>query len=75
MMSWPVEPPELPPDLQQSIRNGQCVAYIGSGASAGCYDFWDKLVNNLCEHCGSTRRVSIESLSDEYLDAAEDAKT
>jgi len=74
-MSSTLEPPILPPELQESIRKGRCVAYIGSGASSGCYDPWDKLVNDLCAYCGSTCRVSTESSPDDYLDAAEDAKT
>ncbi len=72
MMCRPVKQPLLPPDLQESIRNGKCVAYIGSGASAAEYGSWAAVVTNLYEYCfGCTRSVSSPA---EYLDAAEEAK-
>lgn len=66
--------PLLPPDLQDSIRDGNCVAFIGSGASDDCYGAWHKLVNKLCKRCDSKCKVSKTSLPEELLDAAEDAK-
>lgn len=66
--------PLLPLDLQDSIRNGKCVVFIGSGASVGCYDSWHMLVRTLCRQCQSNYAISDASSADELLDAAEDAK-
>lgn len=74
MMRRPTEP-LLPPDLQDSIRSGKCVAFIGSGASVDCYGTWHELVNTLCERCDSKCRVFPDSSAGEHQDAAEDAKT
>lgn len=73
-MFRPNEDASLPRTLQDSITRGECVAFIGSGVSCGCYDPWDKLVNDLCAWCGSDRKVSPESSAEDYQDAAEDAK-
>lgn len=73
-MGWPAEQLALPQPLRDSINEGRCVVFVGSGASAGCYDPWHTLINSLCERCGSKLRVASDSLPDEFLAAAEDAK-
>ena len=65
---------QLPAELKEAIRSKKCVAFVGSGLSAGCYDSWPDLVNALCERCGSASRVHRDSHPDEFLDAAQDAK-
>jgi hypothetical protein len=65
---------QLPEELSRLILSGTCVAFIGSGVSAGCYDSWPDLVNNLCERCGSTYRVERDSPGEALLDAAQSAK-
>jgi len=56
------------------LKSGNCVAVIGSGPSIGQYGDWTTLVNNLCQHCGITARVtSISSIAD-HLGAAEQAR-
>ena len=72
-----LEPPEqlqLPQKLKDVILSKKCVAFIGSGLSAGCYPSWAKLVNDLCEKCDSSHHVNDDSLPEEFLDAAQDAK-
>jgi hypothetical protein len=71
---WPPEELVLRGDLRECILSKKCVAFIGSGASAGCYDNWWNLVNRLCERCGSDCRVTQDSPTEEYLAAAQDAK-
>jgi hypothetical protein len=66
---------ELPPELQDVILSQKCVVFIGSGPSHGCYDPWPDLVNHLCVRCGSPSRVTDGSTGDQFLDAAQDAKT
>jgi SIR2-like protein len=73
-MALPINKLQLPDELKDIILSGKCVAFIGSGLSAGCYDSWHELVNNLCERCGSSSRVERNSSSNEFLDAAQDAK-
>lgn len=75
LMGWPPEPLVLPTKFRTCVNTGDCVAYIGSGASAGCYPSWTELVNSLCRHCGSSCTVEEGGLAEEYLRAAEDAKT
>lgn len=65
----------LPKELRETILSKKCVAFIGSGPSTGSYASWPDLVNGLCEHCGSSVRVTSDSPADDFLDAAEDAKT
>lgn len=50
------------------------MVFLGSGASAGCYDPWHTLVNELCKRCQSPQKVTNASLPDELLRAAEEAK-
>lgn len=38
--------------LNDSVRNGQCVAIIGSGVSQPDYPLWSELLNILCVECG-----------------------
>ncbi len=73
-MGWPPEALQLPDDLKHAILSEKCVAFLGSGVSAGCYDNWPDLVNGLCERCGSNHRVRIDSLPETFLDAAQHAK-
>lgn len=72
-MGWPSEILELPDELKDTIFSKKCVAFIGSGASAGSYDDWCELVNRLCIECGSSRRIIRETPTEEYLAAAQDA--
>lgn len=66
---------ELPGALRDLILSAKkCVAFIGSGLSAGCYDSWPNLVNKLCERCGCSSRVQSSDPVDAFLDAAQDAK-
>lgn len=76
-MGWPREPLVLPDDLKTCITSGKCVAFIGSGASAGanCYPTWPELVNSICQGCGINCQVSDETSPPELLAAAENAKT
>jgi len=39
-------------DLQRIVKDGSCVAFIGSGLSAGIYPSWENLIKKLCERCG-----------------------
>jgi hypothetical protein len=64
----------LPRRMGELILGGTCVAFIGSGPSLDTYDSWCVLVNNLCKTCGSHVRVTEDSTSDAYLDAAQNAK-
>lgn len=66
---------QMPQELKDAILSKRCVAFIGSGLSAGCYDSWHALVNGLCERCGSDCRVTKDSTADALLDAAQAAKT
>ncbi|NQU23891.1 MAG: SIR2 family protein [Candidatus Nealsonbacteria bacterium] len=50
------------------------MAFVGSGLSAEHYPSWTKLVNDLCERCGSPHRVNDDSHPEKFLDAAQDAK-
>ncbi len=68
------EQSQIPQELKDVILSKKCVAFIGSGLSAGCYPSWADLVNNLCERCGSSHRVKDYSLADDFLGAAQDAK-
>lgn len=61
-------------DLRDSILEGQCIAFVGSGASAGVYDPWDQLINKLCIACGCPDRVSSDDPPERYLEAAENAR-
>ncbi len=74
-MERPTETNHLPQALRETILSEKCVAFIGSGASAGYYPSWPDLINTLCRRCGCDRRVSAGSPEADYLDAAEDAKT
>lgn len=65
---------DLPQQLKDLILDKKCVAFVGSGLSAGCYLSWEKLVNDLCERCGSKCRVDEDSRSEEFLEAAQNAK-
>jgi hypothetical protein len=65
---------QLPESVQKLIRSSTCVAFVGSGPSIGAYYSWPELVNRLCEQCGSDIRVTRDSPSDAFLDAAESAK-
>jgi hypothetical protein len=40
--------------LQELIRKGSCVAFLGSGLSTtkGLYPGWEKVVSSLCQACG-----------------------
>ena len=73
-MLGPPEQFQIPPELQELILNKRCVAFVGSGLSAGIYPDWVDLVNGLCETCGSKLRVNADSPTDDFLDAAQDAK-
>lgn len=64
----------LPDELKEVILSGKCVAFIGSGLSAGSYDSWPDLINGLCERCGITCQLNKNSPPDDFLDAAQDAK-
>jgi len=66
---------QMPQELRDVIRGGRCVAFIGSGLSVGSYPSWSDLVNGLCKACGSSCRVGDDSQPDEFLDAAQDAKS
>jgi hypothetical protein len=65
---------ELPEELRTLVLSENCVAFIGSGLSVGCYHAWPELVNALCARCGCTSRVAESSTGDAFLDAAQDAK-
>ena len=65
---------QLPDELKDAILSENCVAFIGSGLSAGSYDSWPDLVNALCERCGSSAHVKRGSPSDALLDAAQAAR-
>lgn len=73
-MESPIETNQIPRALREAILSKKCVAFIGSGASAGYYPSWPDLINTLCERCGCDRRVSPDSPPGDYPDAAEDAK-
>lgn len=75
LMGWPPEPLILPEELRNCINKRRCVAFIGSGVSSRQCPSWPKLVNALCENCGSSQRVGEEGLADDLLSAAEDAKS
>ena len=64
----------IPQELKDVILGKECVAFVGSGLSAGCYPSWLELVNSLCERCGSSHRVNDDSPADDFLDAAQYAK-
>ncbi len=64
----------LPTPVRRLILDGDCVAFIGSGASGDCYHNWHDFINHLGEACGTKVRVSAKSDEDELLDAAENAK-
>lgn len=72
-MGWPAENLELPQKLKDAILGKNCVAFIGSGASAGVHDSWLDLVNRVCTECGSDRSVNKDSPPEDYLAAAQDA--
>jgi SIR2-like domain len=65
---------QLPQELRDVIRSRNCVAFVGSGLSAGCYDRWHDLVNALCTRCGCELRVDEDSPADSLLAAAQAAK-
>jgi hypothetical protein len=65
---------QIPETARAVIRSGKCVVFIGSGLSAGSYESWPTLVNELCQHCGVDDRVSPDSSPDDLLDAAQCAK-
>lgn len=73
-MALPSNILELPDELRTLILSEGCVAFIGSGLSAGCYHSWPDLINELCARCGCTSRVTQSSTGDALLDAAQDAK-
>ena len=64
---------EIPDDVVELLRSGKCIAYLGSGLSHGIFPSWPVLVNELCDSCGSDRRVGDSSRPDELLDAAQEA--
>jgi len=74
-MGWDHEPLNLRGELREGILRGEYVAFIGSGVSSRQYGDWVALINNLCEYCGSTKRVTNKSDAAEKLEAADDAKT
>lgn len=74
-MIQPAQQLQMPQKLKDAILSKTCVAFIGSGLSAGCYASWHELINGLCEQCGTGSRVSQNSTEDALLDAAQDAKT
>ena len=65
---------ELPDDVRHLLRSGECVAYLGSGLSAGVFPSWPCLVNDLCAACGCEDRVDSRSPSKVLLAAAECAR-
>jgi hypothetical protein len=74
-MALPSNTLELPKPLRDLILDKKkCVAFVGSGLSAGCFDSWPDLVNKLCERCGSSSRVKPSDTGDALLDAAQNAK-
>ena len=73
-MTTQIENLEIPQNLRDMIRSKKCIVFIGSGPSYGLYDSWHELVNGLCKRCGSTRHVTRDSPTDEFLDAAQEAK-
>src|SRR5690606_19402196 len=64
----------LPSTLLDAITSTRCIAFIGSGASSGCYDAWWKLINSICADCGTLVRVDETSTTEQLLEAAEAAK-
>ena len=46
-----VDPIEAAEEALEIIRQGEAVAFIGSGVSMGCYPTWEKSVRVLCEAC------------------------
>jgi SIR2-like domain len=73
-MALVIKKKPLPSELRDVILSGKCIAFIGSGLSAGCYDPWHELINKLCKHCNHSSRVGRDSPTDAFLDAAQDAK-
>ncbi len=73
-MAWPAENLQIPERLKNLIVEKKCVLLIGSGLSAGSYDSWPDLINALCCKCGSQHRVTRDSPTAAFLDAAQDAK-
>lgn len=73
-MALPSNAMELPKALRDLILSKKCVAFIGSGVSAGCYNSWADLINNLCKRCDCPSEVGHDSPGDALLDAAQDAK-
>ena len=73
-MGWPAEELQIPETLRELILGKKCVPFLGSGLSAGSYDAWHDLINNLCEKCGSCNCVTRNSPTEAFLDAAQDAK-
>jgi len=73
-MGWPEEPLILPKELQDGILQGKFVAFIGAGISTDYYGDWVTLINNLCEYCGCSKRVTKDSSATQKLEAADGAK-
>jgi len=73
-MTLSLVPLELPDELRKIILSGNCVAFLGSGLSAGSYHPWPDLVNALCRRCGSPCSVTRDTPGEAFLDAAQDAK-
>lgn len=74
-MLGPADQLQLPPGLSEIVRSKSCVAFVGSGLSAGSYPSWAGLINEMCISCGSNCRVDADSPTVAFLDAAQDAKS
>ena len=74
-MTLSIENGLIPQEVREVIRSGQCRVFLGSGPSLSSYHSWPDLVNALCNRCGITPHVTRDSLPDELLNAAQDAKS
>lgn len=65
---------QFPQEIADLLNSGACVAFIGSGPSAGIYYSWKELVNYLCQRCGVGTNVTDDRNTKALLAAAEEAK-
>lgn len=70
-----IENGEIPAPLRRVIRSRKCVVFIGSGFSVGHYHSWPDLLNELCNACRVHPRLTRDSPVEEFLQAAQDAKS
>lgn len=65
--------PKLP-ELNELVRSGNCVAFVGSGLSSDLYPSWPCLISKLCDACGVEYDVIDENTDPEkLLDFADEA--